>query len=180
MTAPQQMRETIPYPERRTKKLAKSVLPKFSSSIKIADAATVITIIVRDLITGSKVSDIQIKSNQTKIRTTITTVTIITTLHTENQIVLTLLLYKEEVLEIHKIFAKFADVFHLEIDPLSATNVCKQKIHIVQDVTPVDTKPYRLPHAQKAEVQNQTDRMLEEGIIEENNFRMVITNISGA
>lgn len=76
-------------------------------------------------------------------------------------------LNKEEKLSIEKICAKYADVFHLEGDPLTVTNLYKQKLQLKEDASPVYVKPYRLPHAQKAEIQNQVHKMLNEGIIEE-------------
>lgn len=73
----------------------------------------------------------------------------------------------EQKTSIEKICAKYADVFHLENDPLTVTNVYKQKIYLKEDATPVYVKPYRLPHAQKKEIHRQIDSMLESGIIEE-------------
>lgn len=73
----------------------------------------------------------------------------------------------EEKFSIHKICAKFADVFHLEKDPLTVTNISKHKIHLKENATPVYVKPYRLPHAQKGEIHKQVEKMLSDGIIEE-------------
>jgi hypothetical protein len=35
--------------------------------------------------------------------------------------------------------------------------------------SPINTKPYRLPETQKAEIEKQVDKLLDKGIIEENN-----------
>lgn len=76
-------------------------------------------------------------------------------------------LNKEEKLSIDKICAKYSDLFRLEGDPLTITNLYKQKFQLKQDASTVYVKPYRLPQAQKAELQNQVKRMLKDGIIEE-------------
>ena len=76
-------------------------------------------------------------------------------------------LNKEEKDSIQKICAKYADVFLLENDPVTVTNICKESITLKQDTKPVYVKPYRLPHFQKAEIDKQIDKMLQDGIIEE-------------
>lgn len=76
-------------------------------------------------------------------------------------------LNKEEKNSIEKICAKYADIFHLEGDPLTVTNLYKQKIHLKKDATSVYVKPYRLPQSQKSEIQKQVRKMQSEGIIEE-------------
>lgn len=76
-------------------------------------------------------------------------------------------LNSEEKLSIEKICAKYADVFRLDGDPLTVTNILQQKIHLKEYSTPVYVKPYRLPHAQKEEIHKQVDEMLRQGIIEE-------------
>lgn len=73
----------------------------------------------------------------------------------------------EEKLSIQKICAKYSDVFHLEGDPLTVTNLYKQKLQLKDDAVPVYVKPYRLPHAQKSDISNHVNRMLREGTIEE-------------
>ena len=76
-------------------------------------------------------------------------------------------LNSEERTSIHKICAKFADVFHLEKDPLTVTNIYKHKIQLKENAVPVFVKPYRLPHVQKGEIHKQVEKMLSDGIIEE-------------
>jgi len=76
-------------------------------------------------------------------------------------------LNKEEKFLIQKICAKYADVFHLPGDPVSTTNIGKQKIRLKPEAVPVYVKPYRFPHAQKEEIQDQIETMLKNGIIEE-------------
>lgn len=76
-------------------------------------------------------------------------------------------LNSEEKDTIQKICAKFADVFLLDNDPVTVTNVLKQKISLKDDTKPVYVKPYRLPHSQKTEIDTQIDKMLKDGIIEE-------------
>ncbi|KAJ8709933.1 hypothetical protein PYW07_009299 [Mythimna separata] len=76
-------------------------------------------------------------------------------------------LNEEEMKSIENICAKFPDVFHLPGDKLSTTPLCQQTIELKAHATPVYTKPYRLPYAQKAEVDKQIQKMLDDGIIEE-------------
>lgn len=76
-------------------------------------------------------------------------------------------LHPQEKNSIEKICAKYADVFHLENDPLTVTNVCNQSIHLKQDVSPVYVKPYRLPQVQKDEINSQIGKLIQDGIIEE-------------
>lgn len=76
-------------------------------------------------------------------------------------------LNKEEIDAIHKICAKYADVFLLKDDPLSVTNIIKETIKLKKDAHPVYVKPYRLPQAQKTEIDSQITKLLNDGIIEE-------------
>lgn len=76
-------------------------------------------------------------------------------------------LNKEEHLAIEKICAKYADVFHLDDDPVTVTNLYKQKLQLKDNAVPVYVKPYRLPHSQKTEINKQVKQMLHDGIIEE-------------
>lgn len=76
-------------------------------------------------------------------------------------------LNKEEKNTITSISAKFADIFHLPGDSLNTTNLYKQSIRLKPNVSPVYSKPYRLPQSQKAEINKQIKEMLENDIIEE-------------
>lgn len=78
-------------------------------------------------------------------------------------------LNKEEKTSIHKICAKYADIFHLKNDNLTVTNVCKQKIILQPGASPAYIKPYRLPHAQKTEINKQIEKLLSDNIIEPSN-----------
>lgn len=68
---------------------------------------------------------------------------------------------------ISKICIKYADVFCLKTDSLGTTPIYKQSIGLKPHTQPLYTKPYKLPHAQKVEVENQVDSMLKNNIIEE-------------
>jgi hypothetical protein len=76
-------------------------------------------------------------------------------------------LNKEENMSVQKICAKYFDVFYLENDPLTVTNMYKQSIKLQNNATPVYIKPYRLPHSQNDEIHKQVDKMLRDDIIEE-------------
>lgn len=73
---------------------------------------------------------------------------------------------REEQSAIEHIIAKFADVFYLPKDPLSVTNIYKHNIQLEKNASPVYVKPYRLPQAQKEEINKQVGKMLDEGVIE--------------
>lgn len=74
---------------------------------------------------------------------------------------------KEEQLAIEQVCAKFSDVFHLPGDKLTYTNIYEQKITLKDNVCPVYRKQYRIPFAQKNEVNRQVDEMLKNNVIEE-------------
>lgn len=74
-------------------------------------------------------------------------------------------LNEEEKISLHKICAKFADVFHIAGDVLEISKLPMQEIRIKPGVSPIYTRQYRLPYAQKAEVHKQIDKMLKDGII---------------
>lgn len=59
----------------------------------------------------------------------------------------------------------FSDIFHVEGDKSTVNNFYEQKIPM-QDNTPVFTKNYRLPHAQKQEINKQVKILLENDLIE--------------
>lgn len=73
----------------------------------------------------------------------------------------------EEQKSIENICAKFPDVFFLAGDKLTTTSLYEQTIHLKPQSSPVYVKPYRLPQAQKAEIDRQIQRMLDDGVIEE-------------
>jgi hypothetical protein len=45
----------------------------------------------------------------------------------------------------------------------------RHSITLVTGTTPINTRPYRLLETQKAEIERQVDKLLDEGIIEESN-----------
>lgn len=78
-------------------------------------------------------------------------------------------LNEEEKTKLLNLLCKYSDVFHIdEHVPLTATNAVKHKIR-TKDNIPVYTKSYRYPFSLKEEVQNQIDKMLNQGIIQHSN-----------
>lgn len=75
-------------------------------------------------------------------------------------------LSKEERTSIESLCAKFCDEFYVQGDKLNTTNIYEHSILLKPDTQPVYSKPFRLPHSQKNEIQKQIDKMLQEGIIE--------------
>jgi Reverse transcriptase (RNA-dependent DNA polymerase) len=73
---------------------------------------------------------------------------------------------EEEVHAIKTICSKYADVFFLKGDAMTSTNVYTEPIRLKPDAKPVYIKPYRIPEAQKQEVNRQIDQMLKDDIIE--------------
>lgn len=78
-------------------------------------------------------------------------------------------LNEEEQISIENLCAKYSDIFYLQGDKLSTTDIYEHTITLKQNVSPVFTKPYRLPHSQKQEIKSQIDKLLRENIIEKCN-----------
>ena len=74
-------------------------------------------------------------------------------------------LSSEEKTSLLDIVAEFNDVFYLPGDKLSHTNSIEHSIPLTTK-RPIFVKPYRLPEAQKSEIQQQIKKMLDEEIIE--------------
>ena len=68
--------------------------------------------------------------------------------------------------EIERLCTKYSDIFCLKDDKLTVTKIYQPSISIKPDTHPVYTRPYKLPQAQKEEVQKQVDKMIKENIIE--------------
>jgi hypothetical protein len=73
----------------------------------------------------------------------------------------------EEKNSVTSISSKFADVFHMEGDSYSHTNLYEQSIRLKPNEVPVYKKPYRIPQSQKVEIERQVNDMLEKKIIEQ-------------
>lgn len=60
---------------------------------------------------------------------------------------------------------EYRDIFYLPGDKLTATDTIQHEIPLLHNTPPVHVKPYRIPQAQKEEVDRQVKKMLEEGIV---------------
>jgi hypothetical protein len=71
---------------------------------------------------------------------------------------------KKSILEICE---DFHDIFHLEGDKLSHTDLVKHSIPTpaLDENRAIDVQPYRLPEAHKEEVNRQISKLLDDGII---------------
>uniref|UniRef100_A0A1Y1KWY5 Reverse transcriptase domain-containing protein n=1 Tax=Photinus pyralis TaxID=7054 RepID=A0A1Y1KWY5_PHOPY len=76
-------------------------------------------------------------------------------------------LTKDEKFSLQRVCSKYADLFQLEDDPLTVTNVYQESIQLKPSTTPVYIKPYRLPQSQKEEIHSQIQTMLDNDIIED-------------
>lgn len=76
-------------------------------------------------------------------------------------------LSEDEKFSLQRVCAKYSDIFYLEEDTLSVTNILKQKINLQPNTTPVYIKPYRLPFSQKDQIHTEINKLLKAGIIEE-------------
>lgn len=76
-------------------------------------------------------------------------------------------LNSEERPSIENLCIKFADVFHLEGDQLNPSKIYQQNIQLIPNAKPVYVKPYRLPFAQKEEIEKQIKKLIKDEIIEE-------------
>lgn len=72
----------------------------------------------------------------------------------------------KERTNILKLCLKFLDIFHLKDDVLETTNVYSPTITVKANTQPVYSRPYRLPVAQRQEVDKQIGNMLKDNIIE--------------
>jgi hypothetical protein len=71
----------------------------------------------------------------------------------------------EERDKITSVIEENQDIFHLDSEPLTATNVVKHKL-LTHDEIPVYQKSYRYPHCHREEVCKQIQKMLKENIIQ--------------
>jgi hypothetical protein len=62
---------------------------------------------------------------------------------------------------------QYQDIFYLPGDRLSSTEATKHSITVEPGTEAINTRPYRLPETQKAEVEKQVKQLLQEVIIEE-------------
>lgn len=75
-------------------------------------------------------------------------------------------LHEDDKAVISKICVKYNDIFCLQNDQLSTTTVYEASLKIKNNTMPIYSKPYRLPYAQKEEVDNQIRKMLKNKTIE--------------
>jgi len=70
---------------------------------------------------------------------------------------------RQSILEICE---QYQEIFHLSGDTLTYTDTLKHKINIPENQEPIYKRPYRLPHAQMAEIDSQIKQMEIDDIIE--------------
>ncbi|XP_063911941.1 uncharacterized protein LOC135128792 [Zophobas morio] len=75
-------------------------------------------------------------------------------------------LNSEESRQITDICTEYLDLFTFKDEPLSQTNTISHTIPIPQTQQPIKIRPYRLPEAQKNEINKQVQSMLDQGVIE--------------
>jgi hypothetical protein len=76
---------------------------------------------------------------------------------------------KEEMKYLKDLCKEYNDIFHLEGDKLSYTDVIQHQIELKPETKPIFIKQYRLPELQKEEVNKQLKEMENNGIIEQCN-----------
>ena len=74
---------------------------------------------------------------------------------------------KEEKEYLKKLIKRFSDIFHLEDDKLTYTNIGQHTLRLKPNAVPVFRKPYRLPFSQKSEIKKQVQKMIDDGLVEE-------------
>lgn len=74
-------------------------------------------------------------------------------------------LTKEEKSVIYSVCNEYRDIFYLPGDKLTSTKSIAHEIPLLQNAGPVHVKPYRIPFAQKEEVDRQVNKMLNDEII---------------
>jgi hypothetical protein len=75
----------------------------------------------------------------------------------------------EEREAIEKVCKDYHDIFHLPEEELSCTNAVRHSRNVIPGTNPVNTRPYRLPEAQKTEIEKPIDKLVKEGVVEESN-----------
>ena len=60
---------------------------------------------------------------------------------------------------------EYQDVFYLPGDKFSCINAARHTTQLEPGVTPINTRPYRLPESQKEEIDRQVKQLVEDGII---------------
>lgn len=68
--------------------------------------------------------------------------------------------------QVEQICSKYADIFCLENDQLTVTDIYSPVVKLKNNQQPIYSKPYKLPHAQKTEVEEQINKMVKDQIIE--------------
>jgi len=71
----------------------------------------------------------------------------------------------EEKKLLREVCFEYQDVFYLPGGKLSCTNAARHTIQLEPGVTPINTRPYRLPESQKEEIDRQVKQLVEDGII---------------
>jgi hypothetical protein len=74
-------------------------------------------------------------------------------------------LNEEEKKLLREVIFEYQDVFYLLGDKLSCTYAARHTIQLEPGVTPINTRPYRLPDSQKEEIDRQVKQLVEDGII---------------
>jgi len=71
----------------------------------------------------------------------------------------------EEKKSLHVLGFDYQDGVFLPVDKLSCTNAARHTIQLEPGVTPINTRPYRLPESKWEEIDRQVNQVLEDGII---------------
>jgi len=71
----------------------------------------------------------------------------------------------EEKKSLHVLGFDCQDGVFLPVDKLSCTNAARHAIQLEPGVTPINTRPYRLPESQREEIDRQVKQLLEDEII---------------
>jgi hypothetical protein len=79
-------------------------------------------------------------------------------------------LNEEEKKLLREVCFEYQDVFYLPGDKLSCTNAATHTIQLEPGVTPINTRPYRLPESQKEEIDRQMKQLVEDGIVTRSDY----------
>jgi len=74
-------------------------------------------------------------------------------------------LNEEENKLLREVCVEYQDVIYLPGDKLSCTNAARHSIQLEPGVTPINTRPYRLPENQKEEIDGHVKQLVGDGII---------------
>jgi hypothetical protein len=71
----------------------------------------------------------------------------------------------EESKQVLEVCLKYDEIFYIKGDKLSSTNATTHRIPLIHGTLPINTKPYRLPYFQRETLEDEIQKLLQDGVI---------------